>query len=64
MCHVRIDLHRKALIMAAVKDDGDVIESVDVDCRDCEAGWAAILPELRIPLPARLGPTHLVHESF
>jgi len=34
MWHVGIDLHRKSLVMAAVKDDGEVVDPVRIDCQD------------------------------
>ncbi len=37
MWHVGIDLHRKALVMAAVKDDGEVVNPVRIDCQDTAA---------------------------
>lgn len=34
MWHLGIDLHRRMLVMAAVKDDGEVIDSQRIDCQD------------------------------
>ncbi len=34
MWHIGIDLHRRMLVMAAVKDDGEVIDSRRIDCQD------------------------------
>jgi len=34
MWHVGIDLHRKTVVMAAVKDDGEVVDPVTIDCQD------------------------------
>jgi len=37
MWHIGIDLHRKMLVMAAVNDDGEVIDPVRIDCQDTAA---------------------------
>lgn len=37
MWHVGIDLHRKSLVMAAVKDDGEVVDPVRIDCQETAA---------------------------
>jgi transposase len=37
MWHIGIDLHRRMLVMAAVKDDGQVIDPVRIDCQDTAA---------------------------
>ena len=37
MWHVGIDLHRKSLVMAAIKDDGQVVDPVRIDCQDTAA---------------------------
>jgi len=42
MWHIGIDLHRKMLVMAAVKDDGEVIDPVRIDCQDTAAILAAV----------------------
>ena len=34
MWHIGIDLHRRMLVMAAVKDDGEVIDPRRIDCQD------------------------------
>jgi len=42
MWHVGIDLHRKSLVMAAVQDDGEVVEPVRIDCHDRAAILKAV----------------------
>ena len=42
MWHVGIDLHRKSLVMAAVQDDGEVVERLRIDCHDREAILKAV----------------------
>jgi len=37
MWHIGIDLHRRMLVMAAVKDDGQVIDPIRIDCQDTAA---------------------------
>jgi hypothetical protein len=37
MWHIGIDLHRRMLVMAAVKDDGQVIDPVRIACQDTAA---------------------------
>ncbi|OHB68132.1 MAG: hypothetical protein A2V70_03480 [Planctomycetes bacterium RBG_13_63_9] len=37
MWHIGIDLHRRMLVMAAVKDDGEVIDPLRIDCQDTAA---------------------------
>jgi len=37
MWHIGIDLHRRMLVMAAIKDDGEVIDPRRIDCRDTAA---------------------------
>ena len=37
MWHIGIDLHRRMLVMAAVKEDGEVIDPVRIDCQDTAA---------------------------
>jgi hypothetical protein len=34
MWHIGIDLHRRMLVMAAAKDDGEVIDPRRIDCQD------------------------------
>ena len=34
MWHIGIDLHRRTLVMAAIKDDGEVIDPLRIDCQD------------------------------
>jgi transposase len=37
MWHIGIDLHRRTLVMAAIKDDGEVIDPLRIDCQDTAA---------------------------
>jgi transposase len=37
MWYIGIDLHRRMLVMAAIKDDGEVIDPVRIDCQDTAA---------------------------
>src|SRR4030066_235773 len=37
MWHVGIDLHREFVVMAAVRDNGEVMEPVRIACRDTDA---------------------------
>jgi transposase len=37
MWHIGIDLHRKMLVMAAVKDDGEVVDPARIECQDTAA---------------------------
>ncbi len=37
MWHIGMDLHRKALVMAMVGDDGEVLDPVTIECRDTAA---------------------------
>lgn len=37
MWHIGIDLHREFLVMAAVRDNGEVMEPVKISCRDADA---------------------------
>jgi transposase len=46
MWHVGIDLHRKSLVMAAIQDDGEVVDPVRIDCHDRAAILKAV-EELR-----------------
>ena len=48
MWHVGIDLHRRMLVMAAVKDDGEVIAPRRIECLDT----AAILQPFRAVIEA------------
>jgi len=42
MWHIGIDLHRKALVMAAVRDEGEVVAPVRIECRDTAAIVGAV----------------------
>ena len=49
MWHVGIDLHRQFIVMAAVRDNGEVMEPVKISCRESEA----ILDAIRSLVPFR-----------
>jgi len=49
MWHVGIDLHREFIVMAAVRDNGEVMEPVKIACRETEA----ILDAIRTLTPFR-----------
>jgi len=42
MWHIGIDLHRRMLVMAAVKDDGEVIDPRRIECQDTAAILEAV----------------------
>ena len=42
MWHIGIDLHRRMLVMAAVKDDGEVVDPQRIDCQDTAAILKAV----------------------
>ena len=44
MWHIGIDLHRQFIVMAAVRDNGEVMEPVKISCREPEAILDAIRP--------------------
>ena len=37
MWHVGIDLHREFIVMAAVRDNGEIMEPVKISCQDTDA---------------------------
>jgi hypothetical protein len=49
MWHVGIDLHRAFVVMAAVRDNGEVMEPVKIACRETDS----ILDVLRSLVPFR-----------
>ena len=44
MWHVGIDLHKETIVVAAVKDDGEVIEPVRISCQETKAILEAFRP--------------------
>ena len=42
MWHIGIDLHRRMLVMAAVNDDGEVIDPQRIECQDTAAILEAV----------------------
>jgi hypothetical protein len=54
MWHVGIDLHREFIVMAAVRDNGEVMEPVKIACRETDS----ILEMIR-----SLGPFRAVVEA-
>ena len=54
MWHVGIDLHRKALVMSAVNDLGEVVDPVRIECHDTAAivGFALKLKPFRAVIEA------------
>jgi transposase len=49
MWHVGIDLHREFIVMAAVRDNGEIMEPVKIACQDTDA----ILDVIRSLAPFR-----------
>jgi transposase len=49
MWHVGIDLHREFIVMAAVRDNGEIMEPVKIACQDTEA----VLEAIRSLMPFR-----------
>lgn len=54
MWHIGIDLHRKTVVMAAVNDDGEVIDPIRIDCQDTAAivKWVKRLRPFRAVIEA------------